>query len=261
MHIMNEENKLITDFDFSLIADFFKKLDRQGPGGDQETLKALSFMQGLPSSPKIADIGCGTGHQTAVLASSLTCCTIQAVDLLPEMVAGLTERMEREHLGGKVTGITASMDALPFRTDEFDVFWAEGSIYLIGFEKGLREWRKYIKPGGYIAVSECSWLTEARPQDMGYMAANFPGIGSIAGNIQAMSRAGYRPAAHFILPEYCWLKNYYAPIVARIQEFLTENGHSRAALCFAARMKEEISYYEANKAYYGYVFYVGQKTD
>lgn len=30
----NKENVVIDDFDFSLIADFFKRVDRQGPGGE-----------------------------------------------------------------------------------------------------------------------------------------------------------------------------------------------------------------------------------
>lgn len=33
-----KENVVIDDFDFSLIADFFRRVDRQGPGGDWETL-------------------------------------------------------------------------------------------------------------------------------------------------------------------------------------------------------------------------------
>lgn len=31
-----KENVVIDDFDFSLIADFFKRVDRQGPGGEAE---------------------------------------------------------------------------------------------------------------------------------------------------------------------------------------------------------------------------------
>ncbi len=30
----NKENVVIDDFDFSMIADFFKRVDRQGPGGE-----------------------------------------------------------------------------------------------------------------------------------------------------------------------------------------------------------------------------------
>lgn len=42
---MNEkENVVIDDFDFSMIADFFKRVDRQGPGGDWETRLAASLI-------------------------------------------------------------------------------------------------------------------------------------------------------------------------------------------------------------------------
>ena len=45
---------------------------RQGPGGEPETLRALS-LAGLnrKDSYRIADIGCGTGASTLVLAKHL----------------------------------------------------------------------------------------------------------------------------------------------------------------------------------------------
>lgn len=58
------------------------------------------------------------------------------------------------------------MDNLPFREEELDLIWSEGAIYNIGFERGLNEWRKYLKTGGYIAVSEISWFTEQRPAEI-----------------------------------------------------------------------------------------------
>ena len=119
---------LITEFDFTLIANYFSALDRQGPGGKAETLKALSFITGLPAKPKIADLGCGTGFQTSVLASSMDC-SVVAMDLLPEMVEGVKARIKRDKLEDKVTALVGSMTELPFRPNEFDVFWAEGSIY------------------------------------------------------------------------------------------------------------------------------------
>lgn len=60
---MNNDNNIITDFTFKLIADFFRGIDRQGAGGDKETRQALKFIAEL-----IADIGCGTGAQTLILA-------------------------------------------------------------------------------------------------------------------------------------------------------------------------------------------------
>ena len=45
---MNNENKEpIFEFDLTLIADFFRALDRQGPGGDEQTIRALGFLPAL----------------------------------------------------------------------------------------------------------------------------------------------------------------------------------------------------------------------
>ena len=65
---MSNENKTIHDFEFNLICDFFSNMERQGPGSPEVTLKALSFVDGLTDESLIADIGCGTGGQTMVLA-------------------------------------------------------------------------------------------------------------------------------------------------------------------------------------------------
>jgi len=62
---MSKEYNLISDFDYRIIAAFFAGLDRQGPGDDAQTRRALSFIDGLPPRPRIADIGCGTGRPTA----------------------------------------------------------------------------------------------------------------------------------------------------------------------------------------------------
>ena len=46
------------------------------------------------------------------------------------------------------------MDQLPFHREELDLIWSEGAIYNIGFERGLKEWKEFLKPGGYVAISE-----------------------------------------------------------------------------------------------------------
>ena len=77
-----------------IITEFFKGMDRQGPGGDEQTRTALGLIRHLlPTATRAADIGCGTGRQTAVLASEPGV-SVTAVDLLPEMVEGMKERME-----------------------------------------------------------------------------------------------------------------------------------------------------------------------
>ena len=51
---MEQENKQIFDFDLKMIADFFRELDRQGPGGVEQTLRALEFVPDRPGM-RIAD--------------------------------------------------------------------------------------------------------------------------------------------------------------------------------------------------------------
>ena len=257
---MSKEYNLISDFDYRIIAAFFAGLDRQGPGDDAQPRRALSFIDGLPPRPRIADIGCGTGRQTAVLASALDG-PVTAVDLLPEMIEGLHRRMETEGRTEQVTGIVASMLSLPFAEASFDLLWAEGSIYNIGFEKGLTQWRRFLKPDGFIAVTECSWLSSARPDEMGFFRDNFPEIDDISGKIRCMERAGYRPVAHFILPDSCWTKNYYEPAAARAREFLATYDAAPLARHFVERLEEEIEQYRRYGRRYGYVFYIGQRTE
>ncbi len=73
--------------------------------------------------------------------------------------------------------------------------------------------------------------------------------------------AGYAPLAHFALPEHCWTENYFAHASARIPGFLEQYGYSEKALLLAEMQKNEIAHYEKYKAYYGYVFYIGQKPE
>ena len=224
---MEQENKQIFDFDLKMIADFFRELDRQGPGGVEQTLRALEFVPDRPGM-RIADIGCGTGGQTITIARNRDC-TITAVDLLPELLEEFRARIKKAGLENRVTAIQGSMDALPFSPGEFDVIWAEGSIYNIGFERGLREWRQYLKPGGIIAVTECSWLSGARLASK-FISDYFPDIDSPSGKVRILEEAGYAPLAHFALPEHCWTENYFAHASARIPGFLKQYGHSEKAL-------------------------------
>ena len=66
--------------DYQLLIDLHKNANRQGPGGDAETEKALSLAMTDRAAPlKIADIGCGTGASTLLLARLLKA-QITAVD-------------------------------------------------------------------------------------------------------------------------------------------------------------------------------------
>ena len=146
------EDMKINEFDFNLINEYFAGFERQGPGSPEHTIKALGFVGDLSNKTKIADLGCGTGAQTMVLAQN-TEAAITALDLYAGSIDTLNARAGKLGLQHRVRGVVGSMDDLPFQNDEFDLIWSEGAIANIGFEKGLNHWKRFLKKGGSVAVT------------------------------------------------------------------------------------------------------------
>lgn len=245
-----------------LLVDLHLPADRQGPGGEAETRRAIE-LSGLAGKPglSIADIGCGTGASTLVLARELDA-RIVAVDLFPEFLDALQARATRAGLAGRIRTEAASMDALTFAPGSLDAIWSEGAIYNIGFEAGVRSWRRFLKPGGILAVSELTWLTHTRPAEIeAHWRAEYPEVGTASAKLGVLERQGYTPIGYFVLPERCWLDAYYRPTQQRIPAFLAAHGHSEAARAVAAAEDQELSLYERYRSYFGYGFYIARKND
>ncbi len=253
-----EETK-IHEFEFALINEFFTELERQGPGSPEATIRALGFIDNLSNKTKIADLGCGTGFQTMVLAQN-TEATVIALDLYAGSIDKLNVTAEKLGLQNRVKGIVGSMDNLPFQNDEFDLIWSEGAIANIGFEKGLKHWKGFLKKDGYVAVTYESWFTDERPAEIEkWWVDAVPEIDTIAHNISIMQKTGYIPVAAFTLPESCWIDNYFIPQQARQEEFLEKHAGNKTVEDMIAFMKREADLYSKYKQYYGYVFYIGKK--
>ena len=247
--------------ELELLVDFHKDAERQGPGSSFETLKALNLI-GVDKNYKlkIADIGCGTGAHTIVLAQN-TNGQITAVDLFPVFLEKLDNKAKELGLHNRIATLKKSMEDLPFDNEEFDIIWSEGAIYNMGFETGIKKWKNYLKTGGYLAVSEISWTTNSRPKEVEEHWNNeYPQIDIVSNKIRILEENGYSPVAHFILPQYCWTDNYYKPIENRFSTFLEKYKNSELAKKIVDFEKEEIKIYEKYKDYYSYGFYIAKKT-
>lgn len=256
---MNNDHKSIHEFDFNLICDYFSGLERQGPGSPEITLKALSFIDNLTNKSSIVDLGCGTGSQTMTLAYH-TPGMITGIDLFPVFIKLFNARASHLDLQDRVKGTVGSMDNLPFQPAELDLIWSEGAIYNIGFERGLKYWRQFLKPGGYVAVSEVSWFTSKRPRQIEeFWLDAYPEIDTIPNKTGQLQQAGYVPIATFILPETCWTHHFYAPQIKLQEEFLKKHEGNRVAKDFIDNQRHEMHLYEEYKAFYGYVFFIGKK--
>ena len=256
---MSGKDHNIHDFDVSLICEYFSSMDRQGPGSQEATLKALSFIDNINEKSKIFDLGCGTGGQTIVLAQN-TPGNITAIDLFPGFIDKLNNNAQKLNLQSRVEGVVGSMDNLEFQLDELDLIWCEGAIYNIGFEKGLSYWNKFLKKDGYIAVTEASWFTEKQPKEIfDFWNEAYPGIDTIPNKIAQMRKTGYVFIASFMLPENCWIDNFFAPAITAQEIFLSKYKGNKSAEEFVKYEKRGAELYNKYKEYYGYVFYIGKK--
>ncbi|MBL7979303.1 MAG: methyltransferase domain-containing protein [Bacteroidetes Order II. Incertae sedis bacterium] len=245
---------------FDLLIDFHKGAYRQGPGSPEETRKAI-YLLGIDNQTdlSIADIGCGTGAQTMILATQLQG-QITAVDLSPIFLDELNQRAHKNGVAHKIQTLVCAMDDLPFQEEQFDLIWSEGAAYNMGFQQAIRYWKHFLKKGGFMALSEISWLTHNRPEALTqYWTNAYPQIDTVSNKIRVLEENGYTPIGHFILPEHCWIEHYYQPMISRFNMFLEQYDHAPFVVDFIQSEKEEIIQYERYKEYFGYGFYLVKK--
>lgn len=247
--------------ELELLVDLHRDAARQGPGGEAETRLSIA-LSGLSAASdlRIADIGCGTGASTLVLAKHLDA-RIAAVDLVPAFLARLEDEAGRAGAGDRIATCVASMDALPFGEAALDAIWSEGAIYNMGFEAGVAAWRKHLRRGGILAVSELTWLTRERPAELTrHWEHEYAGVNTASAKMAILEAHGFSPVGYFVLPGHCWLDNYYRPMERRFAGFLDAHGNADAARRTVAAERHEISLYERYGAYFGYGYYIAKKT-
>ena len=238
---------------------FFKihsGLPREGPGDSASTHRAYRRIGELPASARILDVGCGPGAQTIDLAK-VTPSRIVALDNHRPYLEQLDARVRRAGLSRRVRSVQASMFTMPFRNEAFDVVWAEGAIYVLGFERALKEWRALLRPGGYLAATHLSWLvTDVPSEPREFWERNYPAIRHVDENVAACREHGFDLVDRFTLPESAWWSDYYAPMEGRLVALRDEYARDDAALAVIEESREQIELYRRFARHYGYVFYV-----
>ena len=180
--------------------------------------------------------------------------------MLPQFLEMLMKKAKENNLINRIVAEEMLMDNLTFEKNSFDVIWSEGAIYNIGFENGLYLWRKYLKDNGFIAVSEISWLTDTRPEEIQqYWVNAYQEIDTIENKLSVIEKCGYTSVAHFVLDYKCWIDNYYQPILERSEAFLKKYDYADEVKEFVEAGKIEADMYNRFKDYYSYVFYIAKK--
>lgn len=242
----------------NIFFEIHSSLPREGPGDNASTRKAYLMLPDLPEKPRILDVGCGPGMQTIELAR-LSNGRIDALDNHQPFLDHLKKKAEEEDVSDRINIINGDMFALNYEDKSFDLIWSEGAIYIIGFEKGIREWRKLLTDKGYVVVSELSWLRPDPPEEVRkFFAEVYPGIKTINENLGTIKKAGYRIINHFVLPDESWWNNYYIPIAAKIPSLRLKYRDDEEALAILDCEELEMEMFHKYSKYYGYVFYIMQ---
>lgn len=233
-------------------------LPREGPGRNDYTRKAFEVLPKL-DKPRILDIGCGPGGPTMELAR-LSGGFVIGMDNHQSYLDVLEKKIKKTGLSEHVKAVNGSMFTMEFPEESFDIIWAEGSIYIIGFEKGLKEWRRFIKSRSFLVVHEITWLKSNPPKEIfKYFQEVYPEITTIPDNLEIIPRYGYKILGHFPLPEDAWWEEYYHPLEERLNQLKAKYRDDPEALKMLDSEQEEIELYKKYSAWYGSVFYVMQK--
>ena len=102
-------------------------------------------------------VGSGNGHPACKIAK-LYGCNVVGVDLLPKMVKSAKDWAKKRNLSHKVSFKVGDAMNLPFKSNTFDAVISESvTAFLPDKKKGIKEYYRVLKKGGYVGLGELTW--------------------------------------------------------------------------------------------------------
>jgi ubiquinone/menaquinone biosynthesis C-methylase UbiE len=96
-------------------------------------------------------------------------CRVVGVDLLERMVEQSRDRARVEGLGGQVALAVADARNLPFQDGVFDAVIMESlNVFFENKQGAMREYMRVTRPGGYVGITEMTWLRPPSPETAAY---------------------------------------------------------------------------------------------
>jgi SAM-dependent methyltransferase len=239
-----------------LFFEMFSGLPRQGPGDINSTLRALALLPSVGLETRVLDLGCGTGLQTCVLAQNSPA-TFVAIDNHAPFVEELRRRAQALGIAQRLEARVGDMRRLDFAPGSFDVIWSEGAIYAMGFDVGLREWRRLLTAGGHVAVTEICWTKPDPPAACAaFWEREYPAIRHVPALLAIIDDCGYDVIGHFTLPPSSWWDDYYRPLQQNVRDFRLRHQGELDALGLADQVQREIDVWHTYSEFYSYEFLV-----
>jgi SAM-dependent methyltransferase len=147
-------------FDFAAEAGLTKHY-----GGLEATVE-LAELCHIGKESYVLDVGCGAGQTASYLAKRYGC-RVMGVDIVEKMVERSRERVRADGVADKTEFRVADAQSLPFQDKAFDAVITESvTVFPEDKERAVREYARVTKPGGYVGLSESTWLKAPVPQEI-----------------------------------------------------------------------------------------------
>ena len=246
---MEEQEKYIR-----ALIELHRGLERQGPGDTDYSNYIISQLPDLPSNLRIADIGCGAGAGTLILADKFRA-KVRAVDFSREFLDELEDRAKQRGLERLVETIECDMGCLDWEPETIDLLWSEGAAYNLTFEGALKAWRPLMAANGIAVISEMNYFISEVPGPVRvYMQNAYPTIGTESENSDHANSSGFEILGIHRWPSKAWWDNYYEPLRNNIESF--KNSDDDIMQSVISETEEEMKFFEEYKEFYGYSFYI-----
>lgn len=106
----------------------------------------------------VLDVGCGVGLTPIYLAKKIGC-KIVGVDISEKMISKAKQKTKQERVSDRIEYQVADARKLPFKDNSFDVIICESVLAFVGDkEKAIEEYKRVVKPNGYIGINEAIWI-------------------------------------------------------------------------------------------------------
>ena len=240
--------------------EVYEPLPRQGPGNRASAARALDMCPGLPPSPAVLDLGCGSGAQTFHLVELLPGSRITAIDSHPPSIERMREAVAKRGLAERIRPRVGDMARPGLPPASFDLIWSEGALYNIGLENALGICLGLLRSGGYLVFTEAIWRKEDPPAEVkASFDFDYPTMGRVADVVAAIGRTGFSLESHFTLPDEAWWEDFYAPMERRVEELRGKHDGDPEGLAVLDQIAREPEMHRRYSAYYAYEFFVARR--
>lgn len=136
--------------------------------GSMAATRKLVELCRLDSGKYVLEVGCGVGATVPYLVRSVGC-RVVGVDLVEGMIEQARERATEAGVGDSAQFSVADARMLPFAAGVFDAVVMESvNVFFDHKLRAMEEYVRVTKPGGYVGITEMTWLEEPSPEVEAY---------------------------------------------------------------------------------------------